>query len=66
MDPAKLPSDFERLMNFMKMLGWVPKKFSDGKEKHEVEYSNGTFYANLERTKSARLHIEFEDYWDEE
>jgi hypothetical protein len=65
MDPKTLPSDLERLMIHMKMLGWVPKKFGKGKDKYEVEYSNGTFYVNLERTNSARIHIEYEDYWDE-
>jgi hypothetical protein len=65
MDPIKLPTDLERLIEHMKMLGWVPKKFGKGKNKYLVEYSNGTFYANMERTKSARIHIEYEDFWDE-
>ena len=65
MDPKTMPSDLERLIKHMKMLGWVPRKFGKGKNKYEVEYSNGTFYVNLERLKSARIRIEFEDFWDE-
>ena len=65
MDPKTMPSDLERLIKHMKMLGWAPRKFGKGKNKYEVEYSNGTFYVNLERLKSARIRIEFEDFWDE-
>jgi hypothetical protein len=65
MDPVKLPSDVERIKKFIEMLGWVPKKFGEGKEKYDVEYSNGTFYMNYEKTGSARMHIEYEDFYDE-
>ena len=65
MDPVTLPSDLERLKKFMQAIGWVPKKFGEGKTKYDVEYSNGTFFLNLERTGSARIHIEYEDYFDE-
>jgi hypothetical protein len=51
-----LPSDLERLINFMKTIGWIPK---------EPEYVNGTFIVKLERTKSAKMHIEYDDYWEE-
>lgn len=51
-----LPSDLERLTEFMKKLGWMPK---------EPYYLNGTFYAKFEKTKSQKMNVEFDDYWEE-
>ena len=53
----KLPTDLQRITEYMKMIGWIPK---------EPQQSNGIFYANFEKTGSQKMNIEFEDYWEEE
>jgi hypothetical protein len=55
-DFEKLPTDLQRITMFLKTLGWIP---------NEPYYLNGTFYANFEKIKSQKMHIEFDDYWEE-
>jgi len=54
-----LPTDLERVVNFMKMIGWTPKKFGRGLRKRIVDYSDGAFHANFEKYGSAEIHIEY-------
>jgi hypothetical protein len=52
MDKNSLPYDVERVKVFLQKTGWVPTK---------TAYHNGMFILNMEKTKSAKIHIEYED-----
>lgn len=56
MKTIDLPYDLERVKIFLQDTGWIPKK---------TTYQNGTFILNMEKTRSAKIHIEYEDILEE-
>jgi len=56
MTELAIPYDLERVKKFLQDTGWVPL---------DVHYENGIFHMAMEKTKSAKIHIEYEDMMQE-